>query len=96
MGANNPTGTNTLPNGESSPKVIVYPNPVENVLQVDISKKTFSTARIQIVDFSGRTVLEQQLNSSRAQINVEALNIGMHAIRIFLEDEILNYKFVKI
>lgn len=57
------------------PVVVVYPNPIENVVHV-ISEQAIHT--ITLMDVNGRVVLESQENS----LSVEALQAGMYFMLI--------------
>ena len=96
LGSNQTTSINIHPNNEAILKVSIYPNPIDNLLDIDLGPDIFAIARIRIVDISGKTVLEQELHSDQLQINVGDLQEGLHTIIIYLGTEILSSKFIKI
>lgn len=84
----------TLSNAEFefNNKIVLYPNPVVNVLNVDLldnlidSKESFN-----IIDVNGRVVLNGTLTDGVNQINVENLTQGIY----ILKSKNINKKFIK-
>ncbi|MFY7666971.1 C25 family cysteine peptidase, partial [Flavobacterium sp.] len=62
--------------GTSSKNVQVFPNPVRNVLTVNLIEA--EKAVVKILDLNGRVVLEQDFSSNSAQIDMSQLSNGMY------------------
>jgi hypothetical protein len=61
----------------------LFPNPAQNQINVQIDEAyAFDALNVQIVDLTGRVVLETQLNSALSTLNVEQLKRGMYLVRI--------------
>ncbi|MGA9636989.1 T9SS type A sorting domain-containing protein [Flavobacterium sp.] len=68
----------------------VYPNPVQEVLNIQTQETLLS---VQIIDASGRVVLTQ--NKPSESINVSSLNKGIYVLRLASEKGISSSKIVK-
>lgn len=63
--------------------VLVYPNPVRNVLHIEIPKeKTASIAHIRLIDTSGRTMLLTHEVSTKSSIPVSQLKPGIYILEL--------------
>ncbi len=76
--------------------VKIYPNPVENVLNLESQEKV----SIQIINILGQKVLETVIEEGKHQINLNNLNSGTYFIRITVQSgsykgESLVKQFVK-
>lgn len=72
----------------------VYPNPVINQLNVDVTVAT-AVGEWSILDLSGRTILSGDADMIRRGIDVQLLNRGLYHIRIRVEGYFQTYKFIK-
>lgn len=74
----------------------VYPNPVQDYLDIKINDY-HEAAEIDIVDYSGRTVLAKQISSiGEYKLDVSGLSKGFYAIRIMKDGALISSgKFVK-
>ncbi len=70
-----------------------YPNPVADVLYLDIEYATLAGVQYQVLDMVGRTLLEGVLNTDN--ISVHQLSRGMYMIRIIDNERQAISKFVK-
>ena len=78
----------------------VYPNPVQNELNVVISNNKHTTSDIKIYDLTGKIVFRQQLNplkkgTHKITLNVEFLASSMYTITVQTEDKLHCRKFSK-
>lgn len=89
------TDTNVLATAEagSSAEVKVYPNPVVDILKVQLLKNEKSS--FKIYDMSGRLVKQMEGNSSNVELNVAALPKGQYLINIDTPSQKLSKKFLK-
>jgi hypothetical protein len=70
----------------------LYPNPVNDVLTINITK---ATAQISILDLNGFVVMKQSLNELFNYLNVSSLPNGIYLCKIESEGLIETLKFVK-
>ena len=79
---------------DKSPEI--YPNPVRDNLYIK-NNNAFKKASFQILDISGRLILEGKTMSGEIQkLNVEGLLGGVYILRLLnAEQKVLTYKFVK-
>lgn len=84
---------NNLGLGENALSTItLYPNPVEDILQVDFSEVG---GFVQIYDVAGRLVLEQQLKTSTMQVIVKDWAAGTYLLNFSSVDKQESVQFVK-
>ncbi len=71
-------------NGEGS--IIVYPNPAQNELTVEINSKKSTKQNIALIDISGRIVYQEQLNipqgNSIHKINLSDFASGIYSLHV--------------
>ena len=61
----------------------IYPNPAENQVNIRIDESySFNNLNVQVVDLTGRTVLDTQINSAMSSLNVDGLEKGIYLVRI--------------
>ena len=73
-------------------ELTIYPNPTNNLLQLQEPLKIYFE-KIIVIDSTGKTVIEQTQNTT--QVNVERLASGIYIIKAFTAEEIFVSKFVK-
>jgi ligand-binding sensor domain-containing protein len=84
-----PTGINPVIQKNS---LQIYPNPVQNILQVDLSGKT---GLLEIHDISGKSVLQKQIIDNNTSIDVSGLDNGIYIIKVLSDNQIFTSKIVK-
>ena len=62
-------------------EAILYPNPAREQITVDFSR-LYTSATLQLMDISGKTVFKTQLTSNRQTIDISALPAGTYVYRI--------------
>jgi hypothetical protein len=77
---------------EISSQVIVYPNPVESVLQIQTDKKI---SQLKVYDCSGRLVFEKNTESSENTVDVSDLEKGIYFLELEIEGRVVAGKFSK-
>ncbi len=61
----------------------IYPNPAQNQVNIKIDEAyEFTNLNVQVVDLTGRVVLDTQINSAMSLLNVEGLEKGLYLVRI--------------
>jgi hypothetical protein len=58
-----------------------YPNPVKNLLNIDITGKTSTDGHVTITDIMGKTVINHTLSSNTATIDLGALPAGVYFVK---------------
>ena len=89
-------GMDELPDyGELS----IFPNPAQNELTIDLSAKVGGKARVEILDLSGRILLQDDMNASASFAeyfaDVSQYKKGTYVIRISTVNGIYTKKFIK-
>ncbi len=75
----------------------IFPNPVENTLNISINNYSSIIKDISIFDFSGRKIMHINNNKTNTiSIDVADLNNGVYFVEIIGENKIITSKFVKI
>src|SRR5690606_32317610 len=69
-----------------------YPNPVQDILNLDASTKVKS---ITVYDISGRLIMTKNLNSAKSQVNMSVLTPGVYIVKAELESGSKSFKMIK-
>lgn len=69
----------------------IYPNPAKNNLQINLTDKSLTNNKYQILDLNGRVILEGNFDTEINQINIENLSKGLYIFKI----KNLYKKFIK-
>lgn len=73
----------------------LYPNPSNSIVTISLSKSA-SKVSYQIIDYSGKIVLEQELSDSQLfNVNVENLSTGLYFIKITMNETVGFAKIIK-
>ena len=75
----------------------IYPNPAQNMIQIELPKTNFEPSNIRIFDSLGKVVYEdekQNLNEV-IELNINELTKGAYILNIQTKEEIFVSKFVK-
>lgn len=64
-----------------APKVAVFPNPVNNVVNIDLTGYK-GKSEVSIFDVNGRVVLRREMSTVKTQFDISALPAGVYIIRI--------------
>jgi len=77
--------------------VSLFPNPVSNAAQLDLSAYVFSTAEVTIYDLSGKVVYASQIASGSLSVNLnlEHLAPGTYNLQLVIDKKIEQLSFVK-
>jgi PKD repeat protein len=62
------------------PTIKVYPNPAQNTLQLEFTE--LGTHEVVIKDYLGQTILTQELEAGKHQLNIEAIANGLYILEI--------------
>ena len=75
-----PTGVNNVA-GSDKFTLEAYPNPVSDVLHVKVTGKQGTTARMQLVDISGKIIQTILVEGNTAEVNTASMAAGMYLLR---------------
>jgi hypothetical protein len=76
-------------------KVTVSPNPVRNIMKINMPSLK-GTAMLNIVDMTGKVVLQRQVNTQTSQLDLSGLPAGIYLISVRNEGkEISTTKIIK-
>lgn len=69
----------------------IYPNPTEDQVNIRISNEyQFDVLTIQVLDMTGRTVIDVQSRLNLSSIDLDELDRGLYMIRILNNNEVVN------
>ncbi len=77
---------------EETPVLIVYPNPVKNILSLQLSQD-ISIQKIMLTDISGKIIIIHE--NANPDIDVTALTSGVYFIRVHTDKGEIKSKFIK-
>lgn len=72
--------------------VTVYPNPVNNVLHIDLAGKT---GVLEVLDLTGKSVLNKEIKENNPSIDVSGLKHGIYLVKVLSDNQLLTGRFVK-
>ena len=85
-----------LENGEDENKAIVFPNPSEDIVYIDYTFNNESSYWVEVLDVSGRRVINSNIDISKAKVNLSFLESGVYLLRLFENNlPILSEKVIK-
>ena len=61
--------------------ISINPNPVNNVLHIEVSGNAGNNLPVEIIDMTGRVLLQNIVINSKCEVDVTALNAGVYLIR---------------
>ena len=75
----------------------IYPNPVSDVLQVNLEDINQQSVRLQITDIFGKLVKEKFIENVKSthQINTKILPAGIYFLNLRTNQKISSIKFIK-
>ena len=86
---NQPTGINSI----DDMGVSIYPNPVNNVLNITCNKENIK--QITIVDVTGRILFEKSATEKTEQINLSNYNSGIYFVKLDNGKQVYTKKIIK-
>ena len=69
-----------------------YPNPATDNIKLSAAK---NINKVEIYSLLGQQVINKELNSRNAEVNISSLSKGVYLVKAFIEDTVGTYKFVK-
>ena len=89
--------TNTYKPETKKQNLLVYPNPIDDILQVKVSNEAI-IQHAYIFDLSGHLILTQQWDDSQVEevtIHTATLPSGMYFIQVNTEQGVFSKKIIK-
>jgi len=74
----------------------LYPNPAVDQINIRLASSSFERTTLQIIDLTGRVVLETNLDSPLSQINVANLQSGIYVATLIQNKNRVQMRFQKI
>jgi hypothetical protein len=79
-------------------KIVIYPNPVHDYINISIEEATFNFDRVRIIDLSGKVVFEKVVNplikSLQFPVNLNSgiylIDLGLNNLVLFTQELIVN------
>jgi hypothetical protein len=72
--------------------VNLYPNPVQNVIHINLSGKT---GDLKVFDIMGKCLLQKQIAENESSVDVSCLGDGIYFVRVIHNKQIITRKIVK-
>ena len=60
--------------------LLVYPNPIQNTITIDVGNNQLTNASLDVIDMTGRSLINQRINSQNTQLNLSHLSKGIYFI----------------
>lgn len=80
-------------NFEMANNIKMYPNPINNLVTVEV--KNLTNAILQVVDISGKILINQSLNTSSNTVNVSQLPTGLYFFKVSSNEGEATSKIIK-
>jgi len=82
-------------NEEQPPRLTLFPNPVQDVLNLEIAKADLLTTQIEIIGIDGKVAFRSVLHNDKSSISVSFLPKGLYLLRSSNGINTTNLKFIK-
>jgi hypothetical protein len=90
------TSNENILNRANEIELSVYPNPVIDILNINISNANFKKSKVIITNISGQQLINTNMNGAQAQLNIEGLSNGVYFVTVTNENGFnKTVKFVK-
>ena len=77
-------------------RMFVYPNPANEILNINLSNSNFNNSKVSIYHLSGDEVLNSVMASNSTQLNIDGLSHGLYFVKVSNENGFnKTMKFVK-
>jgi len=85
---------NAISTPANTREIKIYPNPARDYIEFNIQNIMFKTADLIIFDIFGRYVVNKEITTPYARIDVSKLPAGIYFYRLIIDEDILSGKFV--
>ncbi len=82
---------------DNEPEASVYPNPVQNQLNISFENSNISPVNLTLFDASGRVVLQKtkiEINASDTRLDVSHLKNGLYLLKITFDEKTITKKVI--
>jgi len=76
-------------------EITIYPNPTNDIINIDLGNNDLKNAKIQVVDLLGKIVATEQVNTSKITLNVNQYSQGIYLVKFSNNIGSKVYKIVK-
>jgi hypothetical protein len=82
--------------GPNAPPIAmnIYPNPVSDILNLNITDSRFAKGELNIYDISGNTVINREVRSQRSEVEISNFAPGTYVLALNVNDKLTVKKFV--
>ncbi len=93
------TTTTSLLENNLEKNIIIYPNPTNSILNINLNAIQSSDIKIQIADALGRVIFTKDLENVKQEdkqvsIDISQINYGMYFCNIFIDNQSIIKKFI--
>ena len=89
------SGTSSVKDILTDKNIRIYPNPVRDVLSIDVWGDFPIHNELQVLDQLGKTVYSGDLETNFSKVNLSGLNNGIYVLRLKNENGIFTKKMLK-
>lgn len=91
-----PETVTALPETIAEKAIVIYPNPTDGILSVDIKDYTNEVqAEFRLTDLSGRTIIDRKASSGRQTLDLSRQATGIYLLHIRINGESIVRKIIK-
>jgi hypothetical protein len=72
-----------------------YPNPINDILNIDVDILNGNNSKLQILNSLGQIVIEEKIIDPKSQINLSQLPSGIYTLKVFIENNYKTFKIIK-
>ncbi|MDW5290824.1 T9SS type A sorting domain-containing protein [Formosa sp. PL04] len=76
-----------------SDRLVIYPNPVSDIITINYNNSI--TAKMEIIDYLGKTILSNNINKGINTFDFSTLSSGLYIIKVYDEFETFTRKIIK-
>ena len=87
-----PGGTQGINHITNKNQLNLYPNPVQDVLYINLSEKQ---GMLELFDIAVKSVLQNEILENKASIDVSGLENGIYLVKVLSDKKMVTGKFVK-
>jgi len=81
--------TNTVGFQDKFDNISIYPNPTEDVININFSNKNYEKLNYQLFDINGREIINTLLTLNQNLIDLTGLNSGIYTLKIYNQENLL-------
>lgn len=77
------------------PVIEIYPNPVHDLLSINLGSVDFTTVKVEVINSIGQVVLLSNVTSNQMPLNVSQLASGIYIVKVVINKETIKHKLIK-